>query len=268
MPYAVSGDCRIYYEEHGAGVPVIMLHGFTVDSRMWLPNVESLKENFRIILPDARGHGKSDAPETGYSRDDRVEDLRHLAAHLNLESFHLVGLSYGGATAIGYALKYPKQLRSFTLVSSGAAGYSNSKRFSKLDDIAREQGVEAAKKIWINWSMVWYKEHCPEVGELLVPMMKEHSGAVWNDPMRGEYPRTIDLDYVHQIKKPVLIMAGERDRLFVPLAKLLVEKIPAAKYIEFTGAGHMLNMEQPTEFNEQLKVFIKSTEATFQESVR
>ncbi|RME19624.1 MAG: alpha/beta fold hydrolase, partial [Candidatus Zixiibacteriota bacterium] len=173
MPYADLGDMRMYYEAYGSGPPVVMLHGFTLDRRMWYPNIGALQREYRVLLPDARGHGLSDAPETGYSRDHRVEDLRRLVTALQLDTFHLVGLSMGGSTAIGYALKYQLQLRSLTLVSTGAAGYSLSKKLSRLDEVAKDDGIEAAKARWIEWSLAYYRHRHHEIGEKLRTMMTE-----------------------------------------------------------------------------------------------
>jgi 3-oxoadipate enol-lactonase len=97
MPHATIDNIRFFYEEAGSGPPVVFLHGFTLDHRMWQPQIEYFKERFRVICPDARGHGKSDAPLTGYSRAHRVEDLAGLVDRLGFERFHLVGLSMGGA---------------------------------------------------------------------------------------------------------------------------------------------------------------------------
>ncbi|MFZ5979117.1 MAG: alpha/beta fold hydrolase, partial [Candidatus Zixiibacteriota bacterium] len=113
----------MYYEEYGTGEPVVFLHGFTLDHRMWTPQIEFFRPYYRLLIPDARGHGRSDAPATGYGRRDRVEDLKRFADKLKIDRFHAVGLSMGGSTSLGLALDSPERLKSMTLVSSGAAGY-------------------------------------------------------------------------------------------------------------------------------------------------
>ena len=189
MPHADLGELRLYYEGAGEGEALVFLHGFTLDRRMWRPQVEHFRDRYHVITPDARGHGLSDAPLSGYSRAHRVQDLAQLIDHLKIDSLHLVGLSMGGATAIGYALEHQERLKSLTLVSTGAAGYSPGKKIDRLDQIARESGVAAALAKWKEWSLSFYKDDRRELRDPLDTMMSEYSGAVWKDPMRGQYPR-------------------------------------------------------------------------------
>jgi len=224
---------------------------------MWAAQAAFSHNRYRVILLDARGHGLSDTPETGYSRAHRVEDLQRFIDHLQIERFHLVGLSMGGTTGIGYALKHQDRLASLTLVSTGAAGYDVGGKISHIDRIAREKGVETAQKKWKDIALGWYRQEKKEIKELLERMMDEHSGAVWRDPMRGRYPREYDLKKVHAITVPTMIFAGAADRIFLPLARLLNERIPNSRLRVYDDVGHMVNLEAPERFNRELKRFIE-----------
>jgi hypothetical protein len=164
----------------------------------------------------------------------------------------------GGATAIGYALKHADRLRSLTLVSSGAAGYAVSKKFERLDGLARAEGVEVARQKWMDWSLAWYKDRHPEVGRRIAEMMNGYSGAVWADPMRGKYPKTVDLDRVSQIKTPTLIMAGELDKVFLELAKKFHERIAGSRLKVFPGVGQE-RLEKLEEFRSLYSDYAKFT---------
>jgi 3-oxoadipate enol-lactonase len=274
MPYARLGSHRLYYEEYlplgrkpsasGEGPdvraalsPMVFLHGFTLDRRMWRPQVDFFSQYYRVILLDSRGHGLSDAPVTGYRRADRVEDLRGFIEYLQIKRFHLIGLSMGGSTAIGYALKYQDRLASLALVSTGAAGYDVSKKIARIDQIAREQGLQTARAKWKETTLTWYKREKRAIRELMETMIDEHSGAIWLDPMRGRYQREDDLQRVHTIKVPVMIFAGAADRIFLPLAKLLHERIPNSTLKVYEEVGHMVNLEAPERFNRELKEFLE-----------
>ena len=257
MPYADLGELRIYYEGAGEGEALVFLHGFTLDRRMWRPQVEYFRDKYHVITPDARGHGLSDAPLSGYSRADRVQDLARLVDNLKIESFHLVGLSMGGATAIGYALEHQDRLKSLVLVSTGAAGYDVGKKFPHLDQLARDKGAAAALNKWRSWSLAWYKDDRRELRDFLDSMMSEYSGAVWKDPMRGQYPREDDLSRVNRITVPTAIFAGALDKVFVPLAEQLHELIAGSRMFMYPHIGHMANLENPDRFNADLKVFLE-----------
>jgi len=259
MPLYNSGDIKIYYEEHGTGEPLIFLHGFTLDHRVWEPQVRFFSASYHVIVVDSRGHGKSDAPPTGYGRDFRVEDLLVLFEVLKLKKAHLVGLSMGGSTAIGFAQKHQALLKSLTLVSTGAAGYSPGRKVARIDELAKSEGVDAARRQWLEWNMMYYKEKHQDVGQLLKKMIMEHSGAIWADTRRGQYPKTDDLESVHKISVPTLIVAGEKDKIFVPLSKELHKRIKGSKLLIFEKTGHILNLEYPQKFNKELDQFLQDT---------
>lgn len=261
MPFAQLSFGRMYYEEKGGGTPLVLLHGFSLDHRMWSPQVDFLARRYRVILPDARGHGRSESPSTGYSRADRVNDLVELVDNLGLEAFHLVGLSMGGSTAIGYALRQPERLKSLALVSTGAAGYGVSRKFEKLNQVAREKSVDEARRRWMDWSLAWYKGKLQDVGEFMESMMKEYDGSVWADPMRGKYPREDDLSRVHAVDVPTGVFAGALDKVFAELAEMLHERMPTSRLKIYPEVGHMVNLEIPDEFNSDLLEFLETCEA-------
>jgi len=263
MPFVNIGEFTLYYQETGTDdsrPPLVFKHGFTLDHRMWRPQAEFFGRTRRVICVDARGHGKSDAPTTGYSRADRVEDLRRFVDALAIERFHLVGLSMGGTTSIGFALKHQERLASLTLVSSAAAGWDVSSKVPLVDRVAREQGLEAARRKWKQITLSFYKEDRQDIKALMDRMIDDFSGATWMDPKRGRYRRDDDLPNVHKITVPTAIVAGELDRIFVPLAELLHERIAGSVLRVYPDAGHMVNLEKPEPFNRDLESFFNRVE--------
>jgi 3-oxoadipate enol-lactonase len=263
MPFTTGVDgARLYYEESGAGVPMVFVHGFTLDHRMWLGQRDYFAKDYRVILHDMRGHGKSDAPQSNYSRGDRADDLKLMLDQLGIDKCHLVGLSMGGSTGIGFALEHQERLLSLTLVSTGAAGWSVGKKFKKVDNLAKAEGYKAALDLWMDWALTWYrgKPEYAQITRQMEEMVREHSGAYWTDPKRGTYVTPPDLENVHKIKVPTLIMIGELDRVFVPLAEQLNQKIAGSMLVKYPGVGHMINMEIPEKFNKELGKWVKRLE--------
>ncbi len=265
----LDGELRIHYDTSGdtsgevsgdaqsdKGV-LVFAHGFTLDRRLWQGQLEYFKSDYYSVAFDSRGHGLSDAPETGYSRDHRETDLKALVDELKLEKFHLVGLSMGGATAIGFALDYPERLESLTLVSSGVTAYNPTRHQDKLTKMAREQGVEAARERWITSTLRYYLDKPGTARELLETMMKEHSAAPWQDPNRGNYNHRNDLELLKDMSVRTLILVGEHDRNFIPMGERLLEAIAGSKLEVIPEVGHIINLEIPEQFNERLKVWFE-----------
>ena len=88
--------------------------------------------------------------------------------------------------------------------------------------------------------------------------MLEHSGAIWKDSMRGKYPKTNDLERVSEIKVPTAIFSGELDKIFLPLAIKLNKMIPDSRLYIFESVGHMLNLEAPKRFRDEIKLFLEA----------
>lgn len=260
MPFATVNKIKFYYETAGRGTPVIFLHGFTLDLRMWARQVEHFSKNYKTFAYDSRGHGQSDCPASGYSRDDRVSDLYRLARYLKLGKFHLVGLSMGGATALGYALDHPDDLLSLTLVDSAAGGYKPPSKYQDLRQVAVEQGVEEAKRRWMKSTLFYFLNRNESLKEELREMMKGHCGQLWLDHKRGKYKDRDDVSLSAHLKIPTMIFVGEKDRFFLPLAKTLHENIENSELDIVAGVGHMLNMEAPQRFNMRLEQFLNRVE--------
>jgi len=261
MPTIDTGEVSLYYEAKGSGIPIVFLHGFTLDRRMWSRQVDYFSKRNRVIAYDSRGHGKSGCPETGYSRQDRVRDLKRLVESLKLDRFHIAGLSMGGATALGYAIDSPGTLLSLTLVDTAAGGFRPPSRYRDHRDVARQKGVEEAKRRWIMTTLFHYANRHQHLKIELKEMMDEHCGHLWLDPRRGKYEDRDDVALAHTITVPTMIFAGDKDRYFLPLAKKLHEEISGSEIDIVGDVGHMLNMEAPDRFNLRLEQFLDRVEA-------
>jgi len=112
MPYVNVGkenstDIELYYEDHGAGDAVVLIHGYPLSGASWEKQIPVLlASGHRVITYDRRGFGKSSQPTTGYNYDTFAEDLHKLVTHLKLRNFALVGFSMGGGEVARYLGKY------------------------------------------------------------------------------------------------------------------------------------------------------------------
>jgi non-heme chloroperoxidase len=129
MPYVTvekenSGDIELYYEDHGSGQPVVLIHGYPLSGASWEKQLPVLLEaGYRVITYDRRGFGKSSQPATGYNYDTFAEDLHKLVIQLKLHDFTLVGFSMGGGEVARYLGKYGSSGVSKTVIISGVPPY-------------------------------------------------------------------------------------------------------------------------------------------------
>ncbi len=129
MPYVTvgkenSGNIELYYEDHGSGQPVVLIHGYPLSGASWEKQVPVLLDaGYRVITYDRRGFGKSSQPTTGYNYDTFAEDLHKLVTQLKLRDFTLVGFSMGGGEVARYLGKYGSKGVSKAVIISGVPPY-------------------------------------------------------------------------------------------------------------------------------------------------
>jgi non-heme chloroperoxidase len=129
MPYVTVGkenssDIQLYYEDHGSGGPVVLIHGYPLSGTSWEKQLPALLEaGHRVITYDRRGFGKSSQPTAGYNYDTFAEDLHKVVSHLKLQDFALVGFSMGGGEVARYFGKYGSKGVSKAVIIGGVPPY-------------------------------------------------------------------------------------------------------------------------------------------------
>ena len=170
---------RLYYEAAGIGEPVVLVHAFTLDTRMWDDQFEVLARDYRVIRYDARGFGKSALPVVGQPYSN-AEDLAALAEHLGARRPHLVGLSMGGRFALDYAITYPDGLRTLTVIGGVIGGWQWSREwvaaYAPVVDAARRGDIAAAKSLWLGLPLFAPARENPAVAARLKRMVDDYSG--------------------------------------------------------------------------------------------
>lgn len=255
-----ANGAQLYYKASGDGEALVLIHAFSLDHRMWNPQVESFSRHMRVIRYDMRGFGRSSAPQDGVSYA-HAEDLAALLAQMGVESVHLCGLSLGGGVALDFALRYPGSTRSLTLVDSVLDGFEWSERQRALDgDVwrtGREISIDAARARWKSHPLfVPLMEH-PEAWTLFETMVDSYSGWHWQhrNPVAWVDPDAIDR--LTELRIPTLVVAGERDLPdFLEVSNILTWGIHKARQVTLSGVGHLANMEAPEEFNRALITFL------------
>lgn len=252
----------LYYEKKGSGDFVVLLHGFTLDTRMWDDQFDLLAKSYQVIRFDHRGHGRSEGVREQFMQD---EDLKALLQPLGVDRVHIVGLSMGGLVATIFAIKNPEMLRSLVLVDS-AVTFDPSREFDHrlLNHISNgmNRGLEAGLKEWLADPLFEPANKIPFVRNRLEKIVMEGHLTQAQDSFFLKAASAVTpsppLDErLNEVAAPTLVIVGELDLPhFQENADTLSSGISGAKRITISGAGHMSNMENPEEFNEILTEFL------------
>jgi len=250
---------RLAYQVTGDGPAVVLVHGFGLDMRMWDPQVQHLAARFRVVRYDCRGFGASGPfdPAVSYTH---AGDLLALLDHLGIAEAALAGLSFGGRVVMQAALACPARVRGLVLLDAVLDGVpwdrESEEALAETARQARAAGLLAGRAAWLAHPLFTPARQCREVAGALAAMVAGYPGQHWigHDPHQPQ-PRPIDA--LGKLATPVLVMVGQQDVPgFQEMSTVLARRIPGARYEAVEGAGHMINMEQPTRVNGLLTRFL------------
>jgi len=262
---AILNGININYIVAGEGEAIVLIHGHPFDHSMWQPQIDAFSDRFKVIVPDLRGYGKSNLPETSTTRfEDYATDILLLLDVLGVNSFHVAGLSMGGQLAMETYRQAPSRVKSLILADTFASldtPEAKKARNEGADRMEREgMGGYASESI----HKMIKAEHVttmPEVAAHVMRMMTSTNPKAAATAMRARSERIDHLtEVLPKIEIPVLVVVGRQDE-FTPVAK--AEEMHAAlknsKLIIIEDAGHMPNLERPGKFNEIVLEFLSGT---------
>lgn len=229
------------------GEPVILLHGFTDTSRSWTQVLPALAE-FRVIIPDQRGHGAAAKPPCCYTVTDYAYDLKLLMDGMKIDRASIAGHSLGSVIAMEFAGTYPDRVDKLVLAAS--TGKAPVRRGDWLTDgaLAMQEPIDQNGEFISVWFSVDGAVKTPVDPKFLEHVFRE-GRAIPAHVWRGVINALIDFPVARHagvIKAPVLILAAEKDDIFdASHLETLRAAFPAADVIEFKGLGHNLIWEQP-----------------------
>lgn len=268
MPAARANGIEIYYEDTGGeGEPVVLIHGHSVDLRMWPAQTLALREaGYRVIRYDVRGHGRSAVPDEGYAWPVYAEDLRSLLDVLDVAAAHVVGFSMGGGVALQFALDHPGRTRSLTLVDATVPGFAYSDEFAArieaLVEAVRSEGWRAAaERLWLTHPMFDGLRRHPAAFDVIRDLVLQFPARDYLvEPEEPEGPEAVER--LGELRAPLLVLVGEDEQVdFLLAAQLAAANAPRARLEIVSGSGHMLPLERPAEFNRLLLAFLADPEA-------
>jgi pimeloyl-ACP methyl ester carboxylesterase len=260
-PSAVNGfaqvqDGQLYYEVLGEGPPLVLIHGGSLHHGMWDDQFDLFARDYRVVRYDVRGFGQSGSSEVPHSQ---WEDLRALLEHLEIERTDIVGLSLGGRIAVDFALTHPERVNRLVLVGPGLSGwqFEPAPWLTEVGEAMRVGDKRAAAEAWLRSPYLEAAMEDPEVAERVRRLTLENESS-WVPVFRAHALNPPATERLGDLAAPALLVVGSRDDVEIHrIAELLTEKVPDLQRVDIEGAGHMVNMERPEQFNRAVLEYLR-----------
>jgi pimeloyl-ACP methyl ester carboxylesterase len=206
-------------QDHGEGVPVVLLHGFPLSSEMWIPIRTAVEQAGRLITPDLRGFGGSDKPPGGYAMGTFADDVLRLADRLELERFVLGGHSMGGYVALRLAAASPERLAGLILIDTRASADAPDGKVRRAIAIERVRRGEAGaflSEFVPNLLGASTRQRAPKLVAELRAIAAEVPDHVLAGCLAGMRDRPDSTDVLAGLDIPALVVVGQEDTIAPP----------------------------------------------------
>ena len=271
MPETEANGVRLYYEIHGGGEPLVLVHGSWVDATRWRLVVSGLAESFRVLVYDRRGHSRSERAAAPGSVDEDGDDLAALLETVGLAPAHVVTSSYGGSIALRLATRRPEIFRSlcchepplWSLLQGDPEALEILRKGARsLDAVGRriaDGDHEGAARQFVEEVAfghgAWENALPPETRAIFV-----QNASTFLDELQDPMQLQIDEDALLQLELPVTLTQGSESPLMFPaVIDRLVELIPHAGRETIDGAGHAPQLTHPERY---VQVVTRAARAT------
>ena len=260
--FATINGINLAYTDQGRGTPVVLLHAFPQSRAMWAPQVNALSKTHRVIAPDFRGFGESDAPPGPYTLDRFADDVAGLLDHLAIPRAVFVGLSMGGYTLFAFYRTYAARVNGLVLADTRAQADTEEGRAGRLAmaQTAQTNGAGAIADLMLPKLLSPAALHTkPELVRQVRSTIERTtvSGIAGALMAMAERPDSVPL--LARIACPVLVLTGELDGPTPPAdGKFMAARIPGARLEIIPQAGHLSNLEAPEAFTNAIRSFLNS----------
>jgi 3-oxoadipate enol-lactonase len=260
MKIKANGITFNYQIDGAANLPwLILSNSLATDLHMWDAQVEQLKDAFRVLRYDQRGHGQTEAPAGRYTFDLLMADVIALMDTLSIKRAHWCGVSMGGATGMGLAQRHAGRFDRLIICDTpGQSTPATAAQWEERIATAQKSGMPALLDSTI---ARWFP---PETVKANPPHLDKLRKMILSTPVNGFAGCSAALanhDFrpgMKQVKNSILYMCGEKDGHNAAAMRQMQQEFPAAKYVELPGAGHISNMDQPARFTATMRDFLSS----------
>ena len=262
MPHVSVNSVWLYYEIHGEGFPLVLLHGGDGNSGSWHKQLPVYGKNFKIILVDERGFGQSSAPPCDYDRFSVARDIIGLLGVLGIERAFLLGYSMGGATALRVSLLAPRRIAAMVISGTGSRWMvpeSFRRRLVQALPLAEEVGCGGLfERLFVTTVFSErFRAECPDEVRRYRNIVDQNSPTAWIMRVRADLtyePGDVG-PYLGEIGAPTRIICGEHD-YNRSRVEGVHERLPNSNFHLMRDAAHAAFYEKPEQFNELVLDFL------------
>jgi pimeloyl-ACP methyl ester carboxylesterase len=255
---------EIAYDDVGSGPSVVLLHGYPFNRSMWREQVEMLRLDHRVIIPDLRGHGETEVTAGSVTMQSMAYDVASLLETLNISRATIGGLSMGGYVALAFYRLFPLRVRSLLLADTRPQADTEEGKQNREQQAekALAEGMEGISdallpKLLAPETVAERPEIVKRLRDMMVGTDPEGAAAA----LRGMAMRQDQTSFLSRIIAPTLIIAGSKDALTpVADAELMHREIGGSRLQVIEEAAHVSNLERPEEFNTTLVKFLNDVE--------
>jgi len=266
---------RLYYEEAGAGTPVVFVHEFAGDYRTWEPQMRAFARSHRCVTFSARGYPPSDVPSdpARYGQDIARADVIAVMDALGIDRAHVVGHSMGAYTALHVGIKQSQRCISVTAAGCGWGSVADPAARGAMRQLAAdtakmftEKGIAAAAALYADGpTRQAHKHKDPRGYAEFARMLAEHSAlghALTMSMLQARRPTLWDMEAeLQRFSVPLLVIVGDDDDSCLEGSIFLKRTVPTAGLLVIPRSGHTITSEEPAAFNAALADFFAAAEA-------
>jgi 3-oxoadipate enol-lactonase len=260
MSSILVGDIQLAYTDAGLGQPVVLLHGYPFNRSLWNEQVSALGNSYRVITPDLRGLGESDASQGPTTMNGMAQDVAALLDHLEISRAVVGGLSMGGYVALAFYKEFPSRVRSLILADTRAPADTEEgkqTRHQQAEKALAEGMAGIADSMLPKLLTPETVSKRPDLVKRVRDMMLKTKPEGAAGALLGMAEREDQTALLSQISCPTLILVGREDPI-TPVAdsEKMHREIAGSRLVVIENAAHVSNLERTDQFNEELMRFL------------
>ena len=257
-------DIQMGYADTGVGRPVVLIHGYPFNRTLWNEQVEALSKSYRVIAPDLRGLGETDASTGPATMNHMAQDVAQLMDHLQISQGVICGLSMGGYVALAFYKQFQSRVRALVLADTRAQADTEEGKQTRAQQAekALSEGMAGIADAMLPKLLTPETvSKRPEIVKRVRDMMLKTKPEGAASALLGMAEREDQSELLSRVTAPTLILVGAEDAITpVGDSEKMHQAIAGSRLVVLENAGHVSNLERTEQFNDSLLKFLRDSD--------